>query len=262
MYKICHIRCNKNYWKDHNIFSRFQKNEFFPFYSNIVKMWNKLLKIEHLTFRKLIRDIIINGIKEKKYFNLILEDNQTCENWLINNSSNNILFYQQDDDDIFVGLPANINLVDGINMFNYSFVDPIGGRRRAGYLNRPFNLDGTTGMHTVQSNHSLIANNNIINLSKHEIWKKDHTYYNKLIELHGCNIFNFPISIQIYHLHSISLWKSQYKKPLNGLRLDTPNKFLFFVENYIDSLHKISNKYRDIPSLKEICSLYNDLIKN
>lgn len=261
MYKICHIRCNREYWNDLNVFSRLKKNKFYPYYSNIVKLWNETLKIDYLTFRKLIRDIIINKIKEKKYFDLILEDNQSCENWLTTNSSDNILFYQQDDDDIFLGLPANTKLADGINIFNYSFVDPIGGRRSRGYSNRQFDLYGATGTtRTVQSNHSLIVNNYGINLFKHEIWDQDHTYYNKLIELHGCNIFNFSISIQIYHLHSISLWKSLHKKPLNDLIIDSPNKFLLFVENYINSFQEALNKYQNIPSLKEIYLLYKNLI--
>ena len=175
MRKICHIRCNNNYWQKldlSNLSPRWEKNKNqFSYYTQILNLWDKNLKIKHLPFRKQIRDLILDRISNIGYFDIILESNQHCEEYFNKHTSSDILFYQQDDDDIFLCLPKLDELSDGINIFNYSFIDPVGGRRKKGYKTRVFGFDKPT--RTIQSNHSLIYNKNnyidIINYTKQVI---------------------------------------------------------------------------------------------
>lgn len=259
MLKVCHLRGNKDYWKTHDMLYCFLQHPFFPYYSNIVKLWDKLLNINYLTFRKQIRDIIINSIKEKNYFDLILKNNQSCKEFLNKKTNKNILFFQQDDDDIFLGIPNTDTIKNGINIFSYSFVDPIGGRRSQGYRCREFGLNKPT--HTIQTNHSIIYNEKgDLNMSSLKLHEADHTFYNKLIKQYPYTVHTFPISIQIYHLHSISLWKNQYKKSFSGTNLEKENNFLYFVNNYVEEFYKILLKHPDIPLLKQMNMLYKKLI--
>tara|TARA_R110000751_G_scaffold170129_1_gene276773 strand:- start:230 stop:841 length:612 start_codon:yes stop_codon:yes gene_type:complete len=203
--------------------------------------------------------MMLNNIINKNYFDIILESDQHCEKYLNNNKFEDTLFFQQDDDDIFLGIPPLEEMSDGINIFNYSFIDPLGSRRKRGYKNRKFGFDKPT--HTIQSNHCLIYNQHTtVDLLSHKMYQADHTYYNKLIKKYTCKIFNSPISIQVYHLHSISLWKAQYNRSLQALDYTKDNNFLYFVDNYIKGLDEVYLENKKIPLFKEMYSLYKYLL--
>ena len=173
MKKICHIRCNDKYWEELNVYSRYTRiKKQYNYYKRIIELWDINLKIKYLSFRKQIRDIMLNHISNIGCFDIILESDQHCRQYFENNSSENIIFYQQDDDDIFLFLPELHDLQQGINIFQYSFIDPIGGRRKKGYKNRQYSFhwhkvtDGC--VKNIQSNHCLIYNkNNEIDINEH-----------------------------------------------------------------------------------------------
>lgn len=263
MRKICHIRCNDKYWEKLNVYSDWKKaKKRYIYFTKIIELWNKHLKIDYLSFRKQIRDLVINYITNKNIFDILLHNNQDCEKYFRDNNSENTILYQQDDDDIFLDLPPINELEDGVNIFSYSFIDPIGGRRKKGYKNRQFGLNEP--VKRVQSNHSIIFNKTkTINVLKHELYKADHTYYDKLINNYNYKIFNYPISIQVYHLHSLSLWKNQYH---NFLHVDNckynfteSSKFLNKTESFITEINNMYINNKNIPILKEMVGLYNKL---
>jgi hypothetical protein len=262
MRKICHIRCNNNYWQKldlSNLSPRWEKNKNqFSYYTQILNLWDKNLKIKHLPFRKQIRDLILDRISNIGYFDIILESNQHCEEYFNKHTSSDILFYQQDDDDIFLCLPKLDELSDGINIFNYSFIDPVGGRRKKGYKTRVFGFDKPT--RTIQSNHSLIYNkNNYIDIINHKLYKAGHTYYDKLAQMYKSTIFDYPISIQFYHLHSISLWKHHFRKCKRNYT--EKGIFIDYVSNYIKELDLLCNtNNKDIPLINDINNLYKQLL--
>ena len=79
MRRICHIRCNDRYWEELNIYSRYTRiKKQYNYYKKIIELWDINLKIKYLTFRKQIRDIIINHISNTNCFDVILESNQHC----------------------------------------------------------------------------------------------------------------------------------------------------------------------------------------
>ena len=258
MRKICHIRCNDKYWEKLNIYSRYAKiKKQYNYYEKIIELWDKSLKIKHLNFRKKIRDIIIDHISITGCFDIILESNQCCEQYFKNNSSENVIFYQQDDDDIFLFLPKSQDLYPGINIFQYSFIDPIGGRRKKGYKTRDFDLNGLTNK--LQSNHCVIYNNNKgIDINKHLLYEADHTYYDELLATNKNHIYSYPISIQLYHLHSISVWKHQFK--FSQYNYCEENLFLQFVSNYIKELQTLYINNKTIPLLNDINNMYKQLL--
>lgn len=261
MRRICHIRCNNNYWQQLDFsgsYTRWKKiKNQFAYYIQILDLWDKNLKIKHLSFRKQIRDLVLNHIANAGYFDIILESNQHCKKYFNNHTSENILFYQQDDDDIFLDLPELNKLRNGINIFNYSFIDPISGRRKKGYKCREFGFDKPTNR--IQSNHSLIYNkNNYIDIINHKLYEADHTYYDKMIQTYESTIFDYPISIQFYHLHSISVWKQGF---IRGKQNYTEkNTFINHVFNYIKELDLIYKDNNNIPLLNDINNLYKRLV--
>jgi len=255
---ICHIRCNDKYWEKLNVYEDWVHHKTqYNYYKQIIKIWDEELKIPHLTFRKQIRDIIINSIIDTGLFDTVLESNQHCKKYFETRSSENIIFFQQDDDDIFLCLPTLDELSDGINIFNYSFIDPVAGRRKKGYKQRPFGFDQSTNR--IQSNHSLIYNkNNYIDIINHKLYEAGHTYYDKLVQTYKSTIFDYPISIQFYHLHSISVWKQHFIRcKLNYTEKDI---FIDYVSNYIKELDIIYNANNNIPLLNDINNLYKQLI--
>ena len=267
MKKICHIRCNNNYWQQLGFSESYIRSLMLPhgkkiknqynYYTQIIDLWEKNLKIKHLSFRKQIRDLILNHIVNTGYFDIILESNQHCEEYFNNHTSRDILFYQQDDDDIFLRLPELDELCDGINIFNYSFIDPTASRRKKGYKCRSFGFDKPTNR--IQSNHSLIYNkNNYIDIINHKLYEADHTYYDKMIQTYESTIFDYPISIQLYHLHSISVWKQHFKRR----KRDYTKKDIFIdhVSSYIKELDLIYNVDNNIPLLNDINNLYKQLV--
>ena len=142
-------------------------------------------------------------------------------------------------------------------MFNYCFIDPIGGRRKKGYKNREFGTDKPTKK--TQSNHSLIFNKqNEVDIITNSLYNADHTYYDKLLEVKSSKIFNFPISIQFYHLHSMSLWKHQLKFS----NTDYTNKdcFLNYVDSYIKEVSIFGNNNKDIPLIRDFVESYYILL--
>ena len=122
MIKICHLRGNKNYWESFNVFNHWKKLLSYSIYQQFNIYWNNLLNIPHMEFRKLIRELVINQIKKTEYFDIILEDNESCYEYFKNNSHEVILF-QQDDDDVFIK-PFENNIPIGFNVFPYSVIDP------------------------------------------------------------------------------------------------------------------------------------------
>jgi len=261
MRKICHIRCNNYYWRELDLSGHYtnwtKAKSQFKYYTQIINLWDKNLKIKYLPFRKQIRDLILDSISNIGCFDIILESNQHCEEYFNKHTSSDILFYQQDDDDIFLCLPTLDELSDGINIFNYSFIDPVAGRRKKGYKQRPFGFDQSTNR--IQSNHSLIYNkNNYIDIINHKLYEAGHTYYDKLVQTYKSTIFDYPISIQFYHLHSISVWKQHFIRcKLNYTEKDI---FIDYVSNYIKELDIIYNANNNIPLLNDINSLYKQLI--
>lgn len=276
MRKVCHIRCNDKYWEGLNVYPLFSKPKHqYKYYLEITKLWDENLKIKYLPFRKRIRDLVLNRISNIGCFDIILESNQHCEEYLNKNSSSNILFFQQDDDDIFLSLPKTDELTDGLNIFNYSFLDPIGGRRKPGYRNRVFGFKNP--MNKIQSNHCLIFNrNNNIDLKKYEIHIADHSRYTEILEPlrlerklgasgrllseipYSYKIFEYPISIQFYHLHSISLWKHQYK--FSNTNYTDVNYFIKYVKKYIKETEQLYLQNKNIPLFEEINNLYQILL--
>ena len=276
MKKICHIRCNDKYWEGLNVYPLFSKPKHqYNYYLNIIKLWDDNLKIKYLPFRKRIRDLVLDRIFNMECFDVVLESNQHCEKYLNENSSSNVLFFQQDDDDIFLKLPEVTELTEGINIFNYSFLDPVGGRRKPGYRNRVFGFKNP--MNKIQSNHSLIFNkNNNIDLQEHKIYKADHSIYTEILEPlriqrklgaagklnseipYNYKIIEYPISIQFYHLHSISLWKHQFK--FSNTNYTEESQFIKYVERYIKETEDLYLQYKDIPLFEEINNLYRILL--
>jgi len=102
--RICHIRGEREYWtkKDHtykwcNINPNITTNVIFD-------CWNKLCKIEYYSFRKQVRDIIIDKIIKTNEFDEICLDNESLSTLTATLSpQNNILYFAQDDDDLFLG---------------------------------------------------------------------------------------------------------------------------------------------------------------
>jgi len=259
MRNICHIRCNDKYWEELNIYSRYTRiKKQYNYYKKIIELWDINLKIKYLTFRKQIRDIIINHISNTNCFDIILESNQHCTQYFANNTDNNLIFYQQDDDDIFLELPELHDLQPGVNIFQYSFIDPIGGRRKKGYKKRNFDINGH--MTRVQSNHCIVYNTkNEIDINKHSLYNADHTYYDKLIENNNYYINNkYPISIQLYHLHSISVWKHQFK--FSNCDYTEEEMFLPFVSSYIKEIDDLYVENKTVPLLKDINNMYKQLL--
>jgi len=249
---ICHIRCNDKYWEKLNIYEEWvcHKNQY-DYYKQVIKIWDEELKIKHLTFRKQIRDIIINSIIDTGSFDTILESNQHCKKYFENRTSDNITFFQQDDDDIFLFLPELHDLQPGINIFQYSSLDPLGGRRKRGYKTRK-ELD------KVQSNQCIIYNTGKpLDINNHHLYEADHTAYDRLKEDYNYYSKDYPFTIQLYHIHSISVWKHQLKfSPFNYTERDT---FLKYVVEYINELEQLYKNNKNIPQLKTIVDLYKNL---
>jgi len=269
MEKICHIRGNKDYWNCLDVYPRFKsKKKFYRFFLAVKESWDEALNIPYLEFRKKIRDIVIRHMQEANYFTTILQDNQECKRYFSNNTKKNILFYQQDDDDLFLGLRYK-KLYNGVNVFQYSCIDPLGIRRKKGFHIHK-NLRVVNNRTRIQSNQCLfipdeILHKDIINLN---IWDSDHTDYDALTSKHGYFFYKHPISLQIYHLHSISLWKSLFN---NGQTEYTNTNILKnYVFQYVEQLEEgiINNpKYKNQVillhlknSLQEIINLYKQLI--
>ena len=187
---ICHIRCNDKYWEELNVYKDWVNHkDQYNYYKQIIKIWDEELKIKHLTFRKQIRDIIINSIIDTGSFDTILESNQHCKKYFENRSSENIIFFQQDDDDIFLFLPKLHDLQSGINIFQYSSLDPLGSRRKRGYKTRK-KLD------KVQSNQCIIYNTDRpLDINKHHLYEADHTAYDNLTRL----LYSYIIYIVSLH---------------------------------------------------------------
>ena len=59
----------------------------FSVYKQFNEHWNNLLTIPHMEFRKLIRELVINQIKKTEYFDILLEDNESCYEYFKNNST-------------------------------------------------------------------------------------------------------------------------------------------------------------------------------
>ena len=285
MKKICHIRCNDKYWEQKNIYAEWTEkawylpntdfyyelknakfnNTFDPFistcylnektlrhYLKILKLWDKTLKIKHLDFRKQIRDIIINDIVKRNVFDIILESNQQCKQYFEKNSSADTIFYQQDDDDIFLFLPEELQ--PELNIFVYSCIDPIGGRRKPGFRTR-------ADLKKIQSNHCIIYNTNsdIITNSEHKLYEADHTFYDYLKQHYNYHEKLDTFSIQLYHLHSISVWKHMLK--FSEKKYTKEDIFLDCVKEYIIKLEEIYIEHnKDVPQLEPLLTLYKKLI--
>jgi len=251
---ICHIRCNDKYWEKLNVYEDWVHHKTqYNYYKQIIKIWDEELKIPHLTFRKQIRDIIINSIIDTGLFDTVLESNQHCKKYFETRSSENIIFFQQDDDDIFLFLPKLHDLQPGINIFRYSSLDPLGGRRKRGYKIRK------NSNQNVQSNQCIIYNtDNPIDINEHHLYEADHTAYDNLKDTYNYHIKKYPFTIQLYHIHSISMWKHQFKfSPCNYTE---KSNFLKFVVEYVDELEQLYMNNKNIPQLKVIVDLYKNLL--
>jgi len=270
MKRICHIRCNKEYWKQFNVFAHWESMKSFPVYIQFHKHWNTLLNIPHMEFRKLIRDLVLVQIKKVNYFDLILEDNESCYEYFKNNSPEVILF-QQDDDDIFIS-PFSKVITPGLTFFNYSWIDPICMRRHRqyrGHKNHVYKRYIKSGkIKSVQSNHTIINNkDNIINFNKINISNLDHSQIDKIgnnlrilsRENHKkyINFSNSSHTLQFYHLCSHSGWKKYVRDKHNTQQL-TETQFIDIVRTYIKELNDIN--IANIPLLAEFKSLYKELL--
>ena len=267
MKKICHIRCNKNYWEQSNVYS-WLRGHHYGFLCTIIKVWNNNLNIPYLQFRKKIRDIIITDIERAKYFTVILQDNEECKKYFYTNKNKNILLYQQDDDDLFFKESIPEELTDGIKVFQYACIDPLGARRKQGFnIHKKVRL--VSHLTRIQSNQSLILTNERTyeDLKKRNIWDADHTEYDSLTPDYGYTFYEHPISLQIYHLHSISLWKSLLNN--NQTQYKDPEEFKKYVYRYIIELERIilesrfsTNEYilKKKSQLVSIIELYKQLI--
>jgi len=262
MKKVCHIRCNKEYWKNFNVFEDWKRIKSFPVYSQFNNYWNKLLKISHMSFRKQVRDLVISQIKKTNYFDVILEDNETCYNYLKNNSHEVILF-QQDDDDIFIK-PFSQKPLPGITYFNYQWIDVLCMRRSTPYgsKNLPKKRYLNNGIiNSTQTNQAVINNkNNKINIS--DIHNLQHTHYDKIgnnLPKENINFTDENNTLQFYHLCSHSAWKQYVKDNINEF---TEEQFLKLVELYIVEFKKIKlpENYSTIPLIKEFKKLYKSLL--
>ena len=111
-------------------------------------------------------------------------------------------------------------------------------------------------MNRVQSNHCVIYNTkNEININK--LYNADHTSYDLLIENNNFHINKYPISIQLYHLHSISLWKHQFR--FSKQNYTKENEFIYYAENYVKELEKLYMNNKAIPLLNDINNMYKQL---
>jgi|2_EtaG_2_1085320.scaffolds.fasta_scaffold40238_2 hypothetical protein len=261
MTKICHIRCNENYWEDFNVYKSWTTSTEFSFYKQITDYWDKGLNIKYLEFRKNIRDVVLQQIHNSNTFDIIIENNQQCRKYFTKNNSENIVFYQQDDDDIFLDLPPLSEMSSELNIYRYCSIDPISGRRGQGYRTRNIlNKHNKKEINSIQSNHCIIYNKkNGIDINKYSLYNAGHTQYDTIKHNHTYSINNYIISIQFYHLHSYSLWKNIFKK-INNEPAMTFNDFMKKAENYIQQIKTIYLENLGIPLIKDFYNLYNKLL--
>jgi|10_taG_2_1085330.scaffolds.fasta_scaffold06485_4 hypothetical protein len=270
MEKICHIRGNKNYWENLNIYPRFKrKKHLYECMCTIIKIWDETLNIPYLEFRKKIRDIVIENIKTSNYFDTIIENNQECKEYFYNSTEKNILFYQQDDDDLFIKNNRKL-YYNGVNTFQYSCIDPLGSRRKPGFHIHK-DIRNNNGKTRIQSNQCLFVTDETLHkdLMDLNIWEADHTEYDTLTGKHGYFFYRHPISLQIYHLHSISLWKSLSAMGTKE-HVASVDFFTKYVHAYITEIENIINvprykqrlfaKYHFKFKLNKIINLYKQLI--
>jgi len=277
MHKICHIRGDKDYWENLNIYPVFKnKKKLYKVIFKIIKIWDESLNIPYLEFRKKIRDIVIENIEESNYFTTILKNNQECKEYFYNTKDKNILFYQQDDDDLFIvdihgdygGLRDSY--YTGVNVFQYACMDPLGGRRKKGFHVHK-HVRYSNGRTRIQSNQSLFITDEVLHkdLMTGNIWDADHTTYDTLTSKHGYFFYKHPISLQIYHLHSISLWKGLSAMGTKE-HVMSPDFFKNYAQAYVREIESMMNiprykirlfsKFHLKDKLEKIINLYKQLI--
>ena len=251
--KICHIRGNKNYWETFNVFDHWKTNRLFPLFEQFNNYWNNLLNIPHMRFRKLIRDLVINHIRNVNCFDEILEDNKSCHDYF-NNNSHEVILFQQDDDDIFLELPKTI---PGLNIFEYSHID-VNTLRRSVQYNKRKNFKNNK-LRKIQSNHVIINNENlVIDFNLYKLWDAGHTIYDNIIPSCNNNYIHFDtsnFSIHFYHLFSVSALYSFFKK--NDYDILCPKEFIKLTNNYINRLNTFST---NAPLIRDFKQLYNKLL--
>ena len=283
MIKICHLRGNKNYWGSFNVFNHWKKLLSYSIYQQFNIYWNNLLNIPHMEFRKLIRELVINQIKKTEYFDIILEDNESCYEYFKNNSHEVILF-QQDDDDVFIK-PFENNIPIGFNVFPYSVIDPrqyiiqynnsrtyneLSNRKKNHNIetytqNNPlyyYKHASDDKIKGIQSNHAVINNkNNVINFDKFKIWDIGHSSYSKVIRenVNLLNKLDKKYTCQFYHLFSHSTWRGNEENNKEKTNKDnlSQDKFLTIVDSYINNLNTLDIS---IPLLIDFKKLYSELL--
>ena len=255
MYKICHIRCNKNYWVNktpHNYYVSRQSIQSNFIFSDIISFWDETLKIPYFTFRKQIRDLVIEHIHNISFFDYVFESTEDFDCFVNKNKIENYILYQQDDDDILVQIPF---FQYGINVYNYSFIDVLKFRRQSKHDICVRNIfENNKQQYNIQSNHTLSFFKKCKPLS--DFIHLEHTHYDKLIKNHPVSYHNEIIGLQVYHLFSQSLWFSYCKNPNN---IVTKQLFYSKAVEFVDKFLLINNTLK-IPLLYNFKQLYSKLI--
>ena len=255
MYKICHIRCDGDYWlkqKPHS-YTIHKEKEWSNFnFKDVISFWDNTLKIPYFIFRKQIRDLVIDHIRNKCFFDYIFENNEDFNLFVQHNDIKDYLLYQQDDDDILVQIPF---FQYGANIYNYSFIDVLNMRRQSSkeVCIRQI-LHNNKQQYNVQSNHSLVVFKDSKPIK--DFVFLEHTGYDEIIKNYPVSFHNEVLGLQIYHLFSQSLWFSYSKDPKNII-----NEQVFYAKA-LEFINKFSllKEMKNYPLLYQFNTAYSKLI--
>ena len=225
MEKICHIRCEKDYFFKKNYKKDFSSNEMFSSWEDeidlFLSIWDREFRINYMEFRRLIRNITISYIKKSNNFDIIFEDNWAFHEYL--NSvpqTKNIIVFQQDDDDIFLNIPFK-KLQLGVNRFMFTRFSYNHFLKR-GFLTKT--LDKKANKLYLHSNNYVFKtqvdnlnynNYGAINRLTKSEWYSSHTRFLDMVDDHKLPVtdyFNDIIAIHMCHISSISNIKKIFKK--------------------------------------------------
>ena len=208
--KICHIRGQENYWEQG--LDRIKYPDFT--YRDCIYLLYRKLNIDYFDYRKKIRDIIINDIREKSTFDVICyNDTELYELCQQINDNTNITYYAQDDDDIFLS-PIERNQENGLHISKNIVLYP----KNILYKNKKFSFlkDNNIQVQHLAINSPVGSCNVIIQEKfkhlKQELLtickKSEHACTNiprGIIDKKSCNVFYNDEILSIHILHSLSL---------------------------------------------------------
>jgi len=117
MLKICHLRGDKNYWKQTasdghrcKAWSSAISRKF-----HVFKTWEKIRNFNFLDYRKKIRDVVIQSIIDSNEYDIICYNDEEFKQTLSEINDNDIIgIHSQDDDDIYLGSILSDTLKKGI----------------------------------------------------------------------------------------------------------------------------------------------------